>query len=235
MSATAGRGPTMRDDETGTSGTTGTAGSTTAPPEPSRAVATGPHAADAGAADPSAAAPEHSHVVTEHDVRLALSSLGLEDRALTVHRATAFLTALGVTVTHAPLPATPWSADTEDAPVTVVDAAAAASLSAASLATVPVAVDDVAPTEPGARDLVRPERSAAPTARVTVRIPAGDRDDDTSVEGDIANLLEVLAHLQDHPPAPTPDELRTRPRVALPHVHPARPTVRAAVRRRSIA
>ncbi|GCD19913.1 hypothetical protein CTKZ_14750 [Cellulomonas algicola] len=178
----------MRDDETGTTG------GTTTPPDSSPAVAA-------------------AHVVSEHDVRLALTALELEDRALTVHRATAFLTALGVTVTHAPLPATPWSGD--PAAMTPTEAGAPAS-------------DHVE------QDVTRAGHASAPTARVTVRIPAGESDDD-SVEGDIANLMEVLAHLQDRLPTPTPEELRSRPRVALPHAQPARPTVRASVRRRSIA
>ncbi|QHT57716.1 hypothetical protein GXP71_17635 [Cellulomonas sp. H30R-01] len=183
----------MRDDETGTTG------GTTTPPDSSPAVAA-------------------AHVVSEHDVRLALTALELEDRALTVHRATAFLTALGVTVTHAPLPATPWSADP----------------AATTPATTTPAEAHGPAVDLGDGNLARSERASGPVSRVTVRIPAGESDDD-SVEGDIANLLEVLSHLQDRLPTPTPEELRSRPRVALPHAQPARPTVRASVRRRSIA
>ncbi|NKY40193.1 hypothetical protein HGA02_11830 [Cellulomonas septica] len=159
-------------------------------------------------------------------MRLALTALELEDRALTVHRATAFLTALGVTVTHAPLPATPWSADPA-APTPAEADAPAVDLVADDQLDAPAA-------RLSAGDVDRPERASGPGSRVTVRIPAGESDDDT-VEGDIANLMEVLAHLQDRLPTPTPEELRSRPRVALPHAQPARPTVRASVRRRSIA
>ncbi|MDC7123472.1 hypothetical protein OMK64_18225 [Cellulomonas fimi] len=207
----------MRDDETGTTG-----GTTTPPPSSPAATAAHDLGAPTAAHTPSAHTPSpHTtpertpagHVVSEHDVRLALHALELEDRALTVHRATAFLTALGVTVTHAPLPATPWSAD--------------------PAATTPAEADATsADVRDG--DHSRSERTSGPVSRVTVRIPAGESEDD-SVEGDIANLMEVLAHLQDRLPTPTPEELRSRPRVALPHAQPARPTVRASVRRRSIA
>jgi hypothetical protein len=39
--------------------------------------------------------------VDEREVRLAMDRLDLADRALNVYRATAFLTALGITVSHA--------------------------------------------------------------------------------------------------------------------------------------
>ena len=159
-------------------------------------------------------------------MRLALTALELEDRALTVHRATAFLTALGVTVTHAPLPATPWSADVAATTPEEADSPAAGLVADVHL--------DARAAGLVAGDVDRSPRASGPVSRVTVRIPAGESDDDT-VEGDIANLMEVLAHLQDRLPTPTPEELRSRPRVALPHAQPARPTVRASVRRRSIA
>lgn len=82
----------MRDDETGTTGGTGGGGS---------AGSAGTTGTPPGCPPP--------HLVDERDVRLALDRLGLHDRALTVHRATAFLTALGVTVTHAGHPV--WSLD----------------------------------------------------------------------------------------------------------------------------
>lgn len=40
------------------------------------------------------------HRVDEREVRLAMDRLDLSDRTLNVYRATAFLTALGVTVSH---------------------------------------------------------------------------------------------------------------------------------------
>jgi len=40
------------------------------------------------------------HRVDECEVRLAMDRLDLSDRTLTVYRATAFLTALGITVSH---------------------------------------------------------------------------------------------------------------------------------------
>ncbi|WP_028048102.1 hypothetical protein [Cellulomonas sp. URHD0024] len=40
------------------------------------------------------------HRVAEREVRLAMERLDLADRTLNVYRATAFLTALGITVSH---------------------------------------------------------------------------------------------------------------------------------------
>ena len=64
------------------------------------------------------------HRVDEGAVRMALDRLGLADRTLNVYRATAFLTALGITVSRDGAPdATPWSERDGDPDRTVGDVA----------------------------------------------------------------------------------------------------------------
>ncbi|GEM_PF-2610486 len=174
-------------------------------------------------------APARGHHVDESDVRLALERLGLGDRALTVHRATAFLTALGVTVTHDGPPA-PDDDPRDEAPAGVVPAAlAAAEAAAPGDAPVPVTVGAAVPTPrdvpvPSTVGSAVPATSAVPTTRVTavVPVPAPDAEDDPT-DGDVANLLEVLAHLHDRGTT-TADDLRGRPRTLQP-----RPTAVATV------
>ena len=61
------------------------------------------------------------HRVDEREVRLAMDRLDLSDRTLNVYRATAFLTALGVTVSHDDTSADP--SDEDDPETTAGDVA----------------------------------------------------------------------------------------------------------------
>jgi len=61
--------------------------------------------------------------VDEREVRLALDRLDLADRTLNVYRATAFLTALGVTVSHDSAPADLVPADDDEPDSTAGDVA----------------------------------------------------------------------------------------------------------------
>ena len=66
------------------------------------------------------------------------------------------------------------------------------------------------------------------------RRPDDEQTDDAGqTDGDVANLFEVLGHLHDRLPVPTPTELRRRPRVAL--ARPVHPPVGAPVSRAAIA
>ncbi|MFC0713416.1 hypothetical protein [Cellulomonas biazotea] len=224
MSATA-EGATMRDEHE--------------PAEPGRDHPTDRHLGhvdrSAGQVDRPAgpgdahAEPARSHQVHESDVRLALERLSLGDRALTVHRATAFLTALGVTVTHDGPPA-PDADARDEAPAGAVSAdRASADVPTPGDAPVPSAVGTALPTPrdlpvPSTVGSAVPATSAVPAARVTavVATPAPDAEDDPT-DGDIANLLEVLAHLHDRGTT-TADDLRGRPRTLQP-----RPTAVATV------
>ncbi|WP_028047821.1 hypothetical protein [Cellulomonas sp. URHE0023] len=54
------------------------------------------------------------HRVDEREVRIAMDRLDLADRTLNVYRATAFLTALGITVSHDGAAADPADDETQD-------------------------------------------------------------------------------------------------------------------------
>lgn len=130
------------------------------------------------------------HLVDERDVRLALERLGLGDRALTVHRATAFLTALGVTVTHGDGARAAAGVDTEPG------------------------TDD----RPDERRADRPdERRAGRADDAADPWSEHGSPDDGPGAGDVANLLEVRSHLRDRAPLPSAADLRARTRAAFAH------------------
>ncbi|AEE44396.1 hypothetical protein [Cellulomonas fimi] len=131
------------------------------------------------------------HLVDERDVRLALERLGLGERALTVHRATAFLTALGVTVTHG---------DGALARAAGTDADTGSGTGTGDRAD-DRGADRRSHTADDARDLWSEHGSA----------------DDGPGAGDVANLLEVRSHLRDRAPLPSAADLRARTRAAFGH------------------
>ena len=78
---------------------------------------------DEHAYDPTTGSADAVHRVDERDVRLAMDRLDLADRTLNVFRATAFLTALGVTVSHDGAPTEPTPTDEDDPGATAGDVA----------------------------------------------------------------------------------------------------------------